>query len=225
MDETQAQTNPSNIPSPVSQEDQLLEKVKTKTGKKFLNSPKFQQWYRLFTDKSNKDTFGNSTQAAIQAYNLDPVTQYGTARVMGCENLAKLNNAASDILHKKGLTFNAMLEIGIKKMIKSNSFDPWLMYMEMLGYPVPNYKPITSPVYNLQQINNNIEGGVTVYGQLTDEQLDALIESKRRKIGTTSITPREGAPNVIESTEVHAETPQAVPVSNEQSGDQSNILG
>lgn len=43
------------------------------------------KWLQLYIET------GNATQSAISAYNLDPKRQYGVARAMGSENLAKLN--------------------------------------------------------------------------------------------------------------------------------------
>lgn len=223
MDQNQ-QSNPQ-VPQELSPEEKQIEKAKLRSGKHFTKSPKFQEWYRLFTNKSNKETFGNATQSTIQAYNLDPESQYGVARQMGSENLAKLDNAFGEILAKKGVTFGSMVDIGFNKMLKSNSFDSWLMFLEMLGAPVPNFKPISSPTVYMNQVNNNIEGGVTVYGQLTDEQLDAIIESKRRKAGVNSIARGEGEADIIESVEVHETPPEAISVSTIGQTDTESILG
>lgn len=202
------QNQPRIVPQP-NKEEEYIEKIKQKSNKRFLDSPKFQEWYRLFTDRTNKETFGNATRSALIAYNLDEKEQYWSGATIGKENAKKLQNVAFEILSRKGVTHATMLDIGFNKMLKSSNFDSWFMFMEMLGMEVPKYKPVSSPTVYLQQ-NNNIEGGVTVYGQLTDEQLDAVIESKRRKIGVIATSSGEGEKNSSQSPQVHSNPQQAI---------------
>ncbi len=109
----------------------------------FRKSPKFSLWVNYFLDKDNQfglNTFGNQTQAAIHAYNLDTVSQYQSAAVIGHENLKKLKSVASAYLTKKGLTFGTMLDIAAAKMAKSTNPQWWMIVAEMMGIIEPQGK-------------------------------------------------------------------------------------
>lgn len=47
---------------------------------------------------------GNATQAVIEAYGLDPVKQYNTAKSIGWENLTKLDMEIIELLDEAGVT-------------------------------------------------------------------------------------------------------------------------
>lgn len=91
---------------------------------------KFNEWHELYFDKSNKKTYLNATQSAIKAY---PNATYGSARVIGSENLTKLNNYRQAIADELGYTITDMMKIGIAKMIQGN-FGDWERMMQILGH-------------------------------------------------------------------------------------------
>lgn len=98
-------------------------------------TPKYEEWQRLYLDKNNTVTFGNSTRAALIAYNLDEATQYGSARVIGHENLTKLNNLrtlVNDYLQENGFTLPVFLNHALQKMSTDNS-DRWWKNLLMLA--------------------------------------------------------------------------------------------
>lgn len=64
---------------------------------------KQRMWLRCYIDQGS-DTFGNATQAAIDAYNLDPETQYDSAKQIGWENLTKLDLEINELMDEMGLS-------------------------------------------------------------------------------------------------------------------------
>ena len=122
-------------------------------------TPKFESWRQLYLDKNNKETFGNATQSALKAYNLDPNIQYGTARVIGHENLTKLNNlrlTVREYLEENGFTLPVFINHALQKMTdpKVISIQWWLALMKLAGYI--DEKPSIA-VQNNVQVNNKIE--------------------------------------------------------------------
>lgn len=60
-------------------------------------------WIRAYSTMGT-DTFGNATQSAIKAYNLDPEKQYEAAANIGWENLRKLDLEITELMDEMGLT-------------------------------------------------------------------------------------------------------------------------
>lgn len=123
---------------------------KKKPDKKYRETLKYNLWVKYFLGlegdpKVRKETFGNATQSVIKAYKLDPIKQYGSAGTIGWENLKKLENTASIILEKQGLTFGRLMEIGAEKMQKGG-YGTWERFMERVGYfePRPSRLDVTS---------------------------------------------------------------------------------
>ena len=50
----------------------------TEEQKEYIITKKFEDWCNAFLNRASH-TYGNATQSAIEAYGLDPKTQYGTA--------------------------------------------------------------------------------------------------------------------------------------------------
>lgn len=141
-------TPEDNIELP--QEEKEIAEVK----KNYKLTPKFNKWCELYFSKENKETYLNATQSAIQAYSLDPKEQYGVARSMGSQNLAKLDNVASQIAESKGYTFDKFVDVAWVKMLKSESPEWWDRVGDMVGFR--SMKPTTvinAPVQNNTQIN------------------------------------------------------------------------
>lgn len=193
------QNQPQIVNHLLNEEDKHIEQLKKKSGKRFLNSPKFQQWYKHFYDKGNKETFGNATRSAMLAYNLDPVKQYSVASSIGSENLKKLDNAGKELLEKKGVTYSTFMDIGFNKMLKSNNPDLWYAFAEMLKYPVPQYKPVTNATFIQNQTNNQFNAGAMSVKMIQDDDENAQVE------GQDFTFDGETKDNAIESVEVKEE--------------------
>jgi hypothetical protein len=132
-------------------------------------TPKFESWRQLYLDKNNKETFGNATQSALKAYNLDPNTQYGAARVIGHENLTKLNNlrlTVREYLEENGFTLPVLINHAIQMMVNPKVITPlwWREIMKLAGYIIE--KP-TVAVQNNLNVNNKTE-------QVSPEELKQL---------------------------------------------------
>lgn len=105
-------------------------------------TPKFVEWQRLYLDRTNKDLFGNATQCAIVAYNLDPQTQYGTAKLIGHKNITKYNQLALTVreyLDETGFTLPVLIAHALEKMgnPKVNTTHWWKEVMLLAGYQDP----------------------------------------------------------------------------------------
>lgn len=120
---------------------------------------KYRRWEQCFFDKKDKETYGNATQSVIKAYNLDPVTQYDTARLMGSENLAKHNNIIKGFYEAEGITPAKMYQILFNKMLSARTPDLWYAIAESMEIPTPNYKPVTNATYVMQQTTNQVSVG------------------------------------------------------------------
>lgn len=105
-------------------------------GKEYRETAKFNRWVQYFFDTKNKETYGNSTQSALKAYN---TTNYKSASVIGHENLVKLRHLSSAIADQLGYGFADMIKIGLAKMMKGN-YNDWDRLMVRLGYFEPEKK-------------------------------------------------------------------------------------
>lgn len=130
----------------VSMEEKELQEELTRIQK----FPKLREWTRLFLDKTNKLTYGNRTQSAIAAYNLDPEKQYLTAGKIGSENYKKVKGLASAYYDREGLTTEKILNLLAAKASSSNNSK----FLEMLMGITDIYEAKPSvAVQNNTQIN------------------------------------------------------------------------
>lgn len=112
----------------------------------YFETPKFNEWARLFMDASNRETYGNAGKSALKAYN---TSNMNSAYVIGAENLKKLKSMASIYAENKGYGFGKMIDIAIKKMEKSNDVRWWERLMKLFGY-IEEFPHTVIPI----QINN-----------------------------------------------------------------------
>lgn len=96
----------------------------------YRESKKFNDWVRLYTDKRNRDTYGNATQSALRAYETE---DYSTAGVIGHKNIKKYKTLALAVCDQMGYGFGTLMEIGLKKML-SGKYKDWESLMQRLGY-------------------------------------------------------------------------------------------
>lgn len=129
--------------------------------KEYVETVKYRRWLTFFFDDKNKETFGNAAQAALKAYNLDPVTQYQVACNLGSRNKKKAEIMCQDFLSKMGYSFAQLLEIGIKN-VKKGDYNDWRQFMQDMGIldfkePIPDKQK--GPTVNVNNIIGNwVEG-------------------------------------------------------------------
>ncbi len=90
---------------------------------------KFGLWYRYFSDKTNKNCYGNATKSALKAYN---TKNYFSAGVIGHENLKKLKIMKLSWLDMEGYGFGERMKIGLAKALKG-SYGDWDKFMVRIG--------------------------------------------------------------------------------------------
>ena len=188
------------LSSQEEEEQEIAELDKEAPHIKYRETPKYLRWVELFMDKGNKyklKTFGNQTLSAIHAYNLDPEKQYFTAAQVGTRNVKKVKNLASAYWSKQGVTHGKMYDIIFNKMVQSATPDLWFMIAQVIGMEIPKYTPVSNPATYIYNKKNevHVEGGDEALGKLTDDQLDFLIESKSREVGTIAPIGGETAKN------------------------------
>lgn len=139
----------ADLPEVIEQDEKALLQ---KELNKLERYPKLNKWLQLFLDRTNKQTFGNRTQSAIVAYDLDPVNQYRTAMTMGWENYRKLETVASQYLEAQGMTAGKVIDL-----ITAHAVNKGGKALEMLGYLTGVYNPklATINIQNNTQVNNN----------------------------------------------------------------------
>ncbi len=153
----------------------------------------------------------NATKAYLE---LHPEVTYDSARALGSERLTKINISA--VLAIYGLDPEAYFK-QLKEGLKANRKRAEISERDADGRPIYIY--VDEPDHATRREYHEIlgkllgfeKGGNETMQQfnqqnnfynLTDEQLDRLIESKRRQIGIVSSTEGEGTQNSGESVEI-----------------------
>lgn len=156
-------------------EDKHVQKIIEVEGKKYRLTPKYMEWEKCYWDKSNKECYLNATRSAIEAYNLDPIGQYGVAEQIGFENVRKHKTLARRYWRGKGKTEGELLDIYYNMMLARK--DPNMLYAiaEVMGVELPDYKPLTAPAYVINQTTNNQVnvGGDIAISFIEEEVVDA----------------------------------------------------
>lgn len=111
-------------------EEKEIAEVKTQ----YRLTPKFNAWYNLYLDKSNKETYLNQTKAALEAYSLDPKTQYQVAAQIGYKNMKKVEDLCLRIAEERGYTVDKWLDKSWLQMLKSDSPEWWDRIGDQLGF-------------------------------------------------------------------------------------------
>ncbi len=137
------------------------------------SSPKFAKWGQLFLDKSNKQTYGNRTQSAIVAYELDPITQYSSAGTIGHENYNKLKHLGMMYIEQAGMTAGVQLDLLVSKAVNSPNAKFLQMLMEISGVYTPK------PSIAIQNIQNNQVVQITKEEEMKlDKEFSDFINAK-----------------------------------------------
>jgi hypothetical protein len=141
----------------------------------------------------------------VKAYQeLHPGTDYGSAATLASRLLKKVDIAAILEVYGAGLEsyFNQLSEG--QKAMKWNDFT---------GEIVPDHKVRGDYNKRIGMLLGIEKGGQETppltqnnYYNLTDEQLDQLIESKRKQTGTIEVIAGEGEENSIQPIEVRQES-------------------
>ncbi len=95
----------------------------------FNKTAKFNLWFRYFSDKNNKECFGNATKSALKAYD---TKNYASAGVIGHENLKKLKMLKLIWLDLEGYGFGERMKISLAKALKG-SYSDWDKFMIQIG--------------------------------------------------------------------------------------------
>lgn len=215
---------PATIPEKYTEEDKHVGEIIAKETKKYRDTPKFKAWRDYFLDKSNKQTFGNATQSAILAYNLNPKDQYWSAASIGKDNLQKLQTVGVEYLEKVGITPGMVYQVFWNKALASQNLELLVCLSEWMGIPLPKNLPLKQGFVIQQNNQYNFEGGVNLQG-LSDEQLDQLIESKASQVRTLPVASREGATNEAQPTQVQNIAPEATRSNSQPEVSEGVILG
>jgi hypothetical protein len=118
---------------------------------------KQKEWLRLYLDNSKTSDgkyhpwFGNKTQAALKAYNLNPETQYFTASKIAQQNYQKLSNATANLLEKQGISEQTLVSVAAKNMLTTKDIRWFEKVEEMMGMN----KPKSPEVVVNQQVQTN----------------------------------------------------------------------
>jgi hypothetical protein len=167
-------------------------------------------------DKENKQTYGNATQSVIEAYQLDPKTQYGSACQIAHDNIRKhkylglmyaetkmVTTGKDDVGNKIESQFGLgmMLDVAIARMLQSKYPDWWDRVMELCGFSEP--KGGVNIYNNNSQTNNS---------GLTDEQIDERLQQLFRggENGGEETVAGEGTESPSQSTDVRQNAPKAM---------------
>lgn len=149
--------------------DEIIPVPQVEKPTKHYESEQFDLWYRYYTDKDDKETYGNATKSALKAYGDDinlPTTsnRYRVAAVTGHRNVRKAKDLGMVFLEHQGMNFQKLLEFALKKMQDEKTKDSkawWDSLMELGGYKTD--KEPTIEVNVPVQINNKIESVLDKY--------------------------------------------------------------
>lgn len=123
----------------------------------FEKYPKLKRWVQLFTDLNNKETYGNRTESAMQAYNCkDRIV----AASIGYQNFRKLQGLASIFVEDKGITVEKLMTVLSTRAIMSENPKWFEMLTEMIGIRDPKGAQVL--------IQNNIQNNAQV--NVTEEE-------------------------------------------------------
>ena len=88
---------------------------------------KFNLWLSYFSDKKNKECFGNATKSALKVYN---TTNISSAGVIGHDNLRKLKIMRLAWLDMEGYGFGERMKIALAKALKG-SYNDWDKFLTL----------------------------------------------------------------------------------------------
>lgn len=112
----------------------------------FERYPKLNEWVRLFTDKNNKDTYGNRTESAMRAYDCK---DRASASAIGVQNFRKLRHLASVFVEDRGITIEKLLTVAATRAITSDNPEWFKLLASITDIHDPKAPSIT--------VNNNTQ--------------------------------------------------------------------
>lgn len=124
----------------IQQAPQVLEAkeiIEKSSNTKLKRSKKFQRFLELYNDP-NSPTFGNGTRSVLEAYQLDPKTQYQIAGQIAHENMKKLEDIAEDFYERNDMGINKILKAVYFKAVSPKFANPgWLdRYLMLQGHEI-----------------------------------------------------------------------------------------
>lgn len=147
----------SGVTIPANEDKEVIE-AKAEVAKKYYLTPKYMKWEELFFDQKNKTTFGNATQSACIAYNLDPEDSkaYNVAHVIGSKNIQKVTNLRKRYWEKRGLTPGKLLDLYNNMMVERKDINLLYSIAADMKVELPEYKSIITAKNGLTQNNTQI---------------------------------------------------------------------
>lgn len=119
----------------------------------FEKYPKLKKWTELFLDKSNRATYGNRTESAMQAYDCKDRVSAGN---IGYQNYKKLYGLASILAEDSGVTVDKLINVAGARALTHENPRWFELYTEMTGIRDPKGAiVINNNMQNNTQININ----------------------------------------------------------------------
>lgn len=165
---------PENLPLLPEDEERLQQELEN-----MRIHPKLALWAKYFLDRTNKDTYGNRTQSAIKAYNLDPIEQYASAGVMGSENFKKLRIVTNLYLEQNGMTTAKVIDLIVAHAVAKGG-----KALEMLASIMNIYDP--KMILVSQQTNITVNNG-----DVTKEEAKKFNQDWEKFVDSQYATPKE----------------------------------
>lgn len=138
----------------------------------FDKYPKLKKWVQLFTDQDNRETYGNRTESAMQAYNCkDRIV----AASIGYQNFRKLQGLASIFVENKGITIEKIITVLATRAITSENPKWFEMFTEMMGIRDPKGASV---------VINNVQQNNTMITDISDEEKKSFNEQFREWVKT-----------------------------------------
>lgn len=117
----------------------------------FERFPKLKKWVGLFLDKSNKATYGNRTESAMQAYDCKDRVSAGN---IGYQNYKKLYGLASILADDSGITVDKLINVAGARALTHENPKWFEIYTSMTGIYDPKAPSIV--------VNNNTQNNIDV---------------------------------------------------------------
>lgn len=133
----------------------------------FKKYPKLKKWTELFLDKSNKATYGNRTESAMQAYDCG---NRADAATIGSQNYRKLKGLALNFFEDKGVTVEKLLDVLAARALTSDKAEWWKLAAEVVGIHDPKLPSVV--------VNNNTQNNITV--DVNGQEMESFNESFQR---------------------------------------------
>lgn len=142
--------NPPAIQKPTTNQPTTSEpsdvlEIDEQVKNEFALTPKEIKFFNLFTDEKNKETYGNRTESAMQAFDC---SSRAVAATIGSRLFRKVKGLASSFADQKGYTFEILMGRALTQATSTESPEWWDRVMDMLEYR--DLKPTVQVQQNTQ---------------------------------------------------------------------------